>query len=186
MSRASRPTWSPSDALDQQLGEPDRLRFPDGWQMSESWRRAQRESDRGSAVNDAERMVWLEGSEQPHRVTWALAGQTLRAECDCASSRYRGWCAHLASLWWRWIRGEIVVTHLDTGREYRTPPTWLRFGRPRDADLTTLTPAQQDAYLHVDLGGEGVREYARRTDRSPGTVGNLLADARENVGGEGR
>ena len=36
--------------------------FPDGLQMGQSWQRAQREDDRGCWVNDAERMVWLDGS----------------------------------------------------------------------------------------------------------------------------
>jgi DNA-directed RNA polymerase specialized sigma24 family protein len=49
-------------------------------------------------------------------------------------------------------------------------------------DLTALTAAQMDAYLTCDLGDVGVREYARQTDRSPGTVGNLLSRARDNVG----
>jgi len=36
-------------------------------------------------------------------------------------------------------------------------------------------------YQAVEHGEYGVREFARRTDRQPGTVGNLLARARERI-----
>jgi len=174
--------FTPSDTLDDRLGSPDTLRFPEDWTLSTSWQRAQEEADHGGPVNDAERMVWLEDSDEPHRVVWALAGQDLHAECDCASGRFRGWCAHLASCWWRWVRGEIVVIHLDTGREYRTPPSWLDLDGRHDTDLSALSPAELDAYLACDVGDVGVRQWARHTDRSPGTVGNLLSRARRKLG----
>ncbi|ACV47846.1 MULTISPECIES: hypothetical protein [Halomicrobium] len=176
-------TFTPSTTFDDRLGEPSQLRFPEGWTLSESWQRAQTEGDRGGPINDAERMVWLEESDDPHRVTFALDGQHLVAECDCASGQYRGWCAHLASLWWRWSRGRITVQHLTTGREYDEPPAWFRFDPPPRPRLTDLTPAELDAYLHCDVGDEGVRPFARRTDRAFGTIGNLLNAAREKVGG---
>jgi len=71
------------------------------------------------------------------------------------------------------------VSHLDTGREYPAPPAWLQL----DDDPTRydLTPASLDAYLTCDLGSLGVREYARYSGRSPGTVGNLLASARDSI-----
>jgi len=184
MSRAQSADWQPSEALDDRLGEPSTLRFPDGWTFSESWQRAQTEADAGGPITDAERMVFLEESESPHRVVFALASQTLRAECECASGRFRGWCAHLASCWWRWVRGEIVVTHLDTGREYRTPPAWLRLDEQGEPDLSDLSPAEMDAYLTCDLAEIGVRRYAEVTDRSPGTVGNLLGRARQKLEGQ--
>lgn len=185
------PDWEPSEALASRLDPPRGLHFPEDWTMSESWQRAQTERDRGGRLgNDAERMVWLENGD-PHRVVFALSGDTLRAECSCDGYRYHGFCAHLASCWWRWVRGRLVVSHLDTGREYRHPPSWLwvsdddlgiEADSRRERDLSGLTPAQLDAYLTCDLGGVGVRAYARATDRSPGTVGNLLTRARENVG----
>ncbi|NLV08743.1 RNA polymerase subunit sigma-24 [Halomicrobium mukohataei] len=46
-----------------------------------------------------------------------------------------------------------------------------------------MTPAELDAFLHCDVADAGVRSFARRTDRSPGTVGNLLRSAREKLGG---
>lgn len=52
-------------------------------------------------------------------------------------------------------------------------------------DLSALTAAEQDAYEAVTTGDFGVREYARKTGRSPGTVGNLLARARDRLDGEG-
>ncbi len=173
--------WTPSEALDTRLGQPDRLQFPDDWEYSQSWERAQTERDRGGPINDAERMVYLEGSEQPHRAVFALKGQTLHAECDCASGRFRGFCAHLASLWWQWIRGRIVVNHLDTGREYNVPPSWLVLEPDEELTAELFTPAELDAYLACDCGECGVREYASFTDRSPGTIGNLLGRAREKI-----
>ena len=176
--------WEPSDDLAGRLDQPDGLHFPEDWTLSQSWQRAQAETDTGESINDAERMVWLDEGD-PHRVVFALEGDDLRAECGCDGYRYNGYCAHLYSCWWRWVRGRLVVTHLDTGREYRFPPSWLCFddGR-RDRDLSGLTPAELDAYLACDLGDAGVREYARKTGRVAGTVGNLLSRARDTVGGQ--
>lgn len=182
MSRASR-SWQSSDDLPGQIGGPPTLSMPDDWTLSTAWERAQTESDRGGAINDAERVVYLSGGDSTHRVLWALTGRTLAAECDCAGYQYHGgWCAHVASLWWQWVRGGIVVTHLDTGRQYPAPPAWLRL----DDDPTAfdhLTPAELDAYLTCELGSLGVREYARLSGRSPGTIGNLLASARDGMEG---
>jgi DNA-binding CsgD family transcriptional regulator len=52
----------------------------------------------------------------------------------------------------------------------------------RTAELSPLTDAEQDAWTAVEQGDRGVREYARETGRSPGTVGNLLARARRKLG----
>lgn len=45
-----------------------------------------------------------------------------------------------------------------------------------------LTEAELEVYRKVERHGRGPREIARRTGRSPGTVGNLLRRAREKVG----
>jgi hypothetical protein len=137
--------WQPIDDLDEQVGGPPTLSMPDDWTLSTAWQRAQEEDDQGGPVNNAERMVALSGGDSPHRVTWALKGRTLIAECDCPGYQYHdGWCAHVASLWWRWINAEIVVSHLDTGRDYPQPPAWLDLdGR---TDYETLTSAELDAY----------------------------------------
>ncbi|WP_436909963.1 SWIM zinc finger family protein [Halosimplex marinum] len=158
------------------------LTFPPKWTLSTSWQRAQRETGRGGAVNAAERMVWLSEGDEPHRVTWALTGRTLVADCDCRGYQYREWCAHVARLWWRWCRGRLVVEHVDTGREYRHPPAWLDLDADPD-EFTEMTGAEMDAYLVCEIAGVGVREYADHTDRAPGTVGNLLRRARDKVGG---
>ena len=56
------------------------IESPDSnWQPSDDLR------DRlGGPINDAERMVYLSGSEHPHRVTWALRNETpsLRTALD--------------------------------------------------------------------------------------------------------
>ena len=174
-----------SDDLPHRIGDPPVLSMPDGWTLSTPWQRAQDETDQGGPINDAERMVFLSGGDT-HRVTWALKGRTLLADCDCKGHQYNdGWCAHVASLWWQWVRGEIVVRHLDTGRQYPQPPAWLRLDAPDERSAYEhLTPAELDAVLTCDYASVGVREFAGLTDRSPGTVGNLLNRAREKLRGE--
>jgi hypothetical protein len=174
--------WEASDALDERLTDPERLEFPDDWTLSTSWQRAQTENDQGGTINDAERMVYLEDSDNPKRVLFALEDDRLKAECSCKAWIYRGWCAHVAKCWWAWINGEIVVHHLDTGRDYQHPPAWLQFDRERTADMDGLSAAQLDAYLTCELANVGVTEYADKTDRAKGTVGNLLARACDKVG----
>lgn len=50
-----------------------------------------------------------------------------------------------------------------------------------ETDLSDLSDAQREVYEAVEQDGFGVREYARKTGRSPGTVGNLLARARGRI-----
>ncbi|MDQ2073502.1 sigma-70 region 4 domain-containing protein [Haloarcula sp. H-GB4] len=50
-----------------------------------------------------------------------------------------------------------------------------------EPDLSQLTDAEREVYEAVGMGQHGPREYARKTGRSPGTVGNLLRRAREKV-----
>jgi len=176
--------------VDTDDSRPPILRFPEDWTLSESWQRAQTERDRGSAIRQhgIERIVWLEDGD-PHRVTFVVSGECLRAECSCDGYRYRDICAHLLSLWWRWVRGEIVVPHQQLDRQFTEPPCWLHVEdethdtrEPAKLETSGLTAAELDAYLTCELGMTGVREYARKTGRAPGTVGNLLARAREKEG----
>ncbi|CAI50756.1 HTH domain protein [Natronomonas pharaonis DSM 2160] len=51
-----------------------------------------------------------------------------------------------------------------------------------DDGLTELTEAEREAYVAVEQDGVGVREFARETERRPGTVGNLLRRARMRLG----
>lgn len=51
----------------------------------------------------------------------------------------------------------------------------------RSGRFDALTDAEREVYVAVEEGEFGPREYARETDRSPGTVGNLLARAREKI-----
>ncbi|MUV49307.1 MULTISPECIES: RNA polymerase sigma factor [unclassified Haloarcula] len=50
-----------------------------------------------------------------------------------------------------------------------------------EPDLSSLTDAEREVYEAVGMGQYGPREYARKTGRSPGTVGNLLGRAREKL-----
>lgn len=176
-------TFTPSGDLDEskRLGGYPTIEFPDGWTLSTSWQRAQRERDQGGPINDAERTVWLTGSDSPRRVVFALDGRSLRCECPCQSFAYRHWCAHVASLWWRWGLGRISVTHLTTGRTYHAPPAWLSFGADGLENAETLTPAELDVWLHVEVAGTTQAQFARETDRSPGTIWNLLDRARRKL-----
>jgi len=53
-----------------------------------------------------------------------------------------------------------------------------------EEDLEPLTDAEREVYEAVEQDGYGTRQYARKTDRSAGTVGNLLRRARRKLGGE--
>jgi len=48
-------------------------------------------------------------------------------------------------------------------------------------DLSSLTDAEREAYVACRENGVGVREFARRTDRRSGTIGNLLARAEDRL-----
>lgn len=52
-----------------------------------------------------------------------------------------------------------------------------------EPDLSALTPAEREAYEAIRCGRMGVREFARNTGRSPGTVGNLLRRAESKMDG---
>lgn len=54
-----------------------------------------------------------------------------------------------------------------------------------EADLSPLTPAEREVYEAIEQEGYGAREYARKTDRSPGTVSNLLGRARDRLDEDG-
>ncbi len=111
------------------LGEPDRLQFPSGWTLSSSWRRAQAAPSKVGPANPAEFDVLLGYEDKKglakHRVLFAIYDGDVVAECECDGHRFRGWCAHVALLWWRWSRDDLAVTDLETGRTHLSPPWWL-------------------------------------------------------------
>ncbi|WP_353617658.1 hypothetical protein [Natranaeroarchaeum aerophilus] len=47
--------------------------------------------------------------------------------------------------------------------------------------ISILSDAEREAYEAVALGTTGVLEFARQTDRKPGTVSTLLRRTRRNV-----
>lgn len=52
-----------------------------------------------------------------------------------------------------------------------------------EEDLSPLTDAEREVYEAVEQDDFGMREYARKTGRSPGTVGNFLRRARRRLNG---
>lgn len=52
-----------------------------------------------------------------------------------------------------------------------------------EVDSSGLTEAEREAYEAVEQDGYGVREFARKTGRAPGTIGNLLRRARDQLEG---
>lgn len=51
-----------------------------------------------------------------------------------------------------------------------------------EAEAAGLTDAERRVWVKTQRYNLGPREIARRTNRSPGTVGNLLRRAREKLG----
>ena len=136
------------------LGDPERLRFPSGWTTSTSWKRAQAAPSNVGSANPAEFDVLLGYTDDRddithHRVLFALYDGDLVAECECDGWSFRGWCAHVALLWWRWSRDQLGVTNLDTGRTYLSPPWWFDFS---GAEAQVELPATD--HLVVTDGGE--------------------------------
>jgi hypothetical protein len=81
----------------------------------------------------------------------------------CKGHKYNdGPCAHLFAVWSHTAsyqrRTEEIVDNVDV-----------------------LSECEREVWLRVEHGDYGVREYAALTDRAPGTVGNLLASARDKL-----
>jgi DNA-binding CsgD family transcriptional regulator len=68
-----------------------------------------------------------------HRVTFAIKDGDVIADCPCDGFKYRGWCAHVAFLWWRWAgKCNLAVTDLDTRHKYCSPPWWIAVDSGRE------------------------------------------------------
>jgi len=118
------------DSLNARVGGPPELRFPDKWTLSTSWQRAQSPAAVKNPINPAEWMIQIDGGDR-HRVTFALLGGDLIADCDCDGFRFEEWCAHVAHMWWSWVRSDAVVTDLDADRSHELPPVWLEVSEER-------------------------------------------------------
>lgn len=134
------------ERIEDRITEPQRLRFPEGWTTSTSWKRAQSDDAVIGPVTPIEWDVIL-GDGDRYRVTFAIYQGDLRAECECDGHRFRGWCAHVAYLWWRWTRGRLFVVDLDGDRTYPRPPWWLSVpddDHDRDVSAPASRPARAD------------------------------------------
>lgn len=125
-----------AERIDRKLGDPPRLTFPEDWTLSTSWQRAQAAPAECGPVNAAEfdvLMGYCDSDElgDKHRVLFAIYNGQIRADCDCEAHRWNDWCAHVAYLWWRWVRSDLGVTDLDTGKTHLSPPWWLSVGGKR-------------------------------------------------------
>lgn len=118
------------EKIKRSLGDPPEIEFPSGWTLSQSWTRAQTEDAVIAPINPIEYRIRL-GEGDFHRTEFFIFEGKLRSSCNCAA---RGnWCAHIARLYLRWTRHDLVVTDLDTERSHRSPPVWIRFV---DHDMT--------------------------------------------------
>ncbi|MFC6953517.1 hypothetical protein [Halorubellus litoreus] len=135
------------NALDRRLAPPT-ITFPDDWTMSTAWERAQRAAAICAPTGPAAFRVLMgyidhDGHGDEHEVTFTIYDGDLIADCSCAGfshSPHRHWCAHVARLWWEWVRDDLAVTDLDTRRVHTSPPWWLRVD---DHDAPTPTSASR-------------------------------------------
>jgi len=117
-------------SLDQRLAV-DRYDPPERWALTSTWKRAQLAPIRRRSVTPTEWIVQLgyvdhDGLGDRHRVLFVLDDRELFAECDCAGHRHRGWCAHVARMYWDWTRNKpghaVDVYDLAHNSVYQTPP----------------------------------------------------------------
>jgi hypothetical protein len=101
-----------------------KLTFPDGWESSTSWKRAQSNQNSKNPVNEKEWIVKCKDGDR-HRVTFYIKNSSPSVQCDCKGYHYFGCCAHILSLWWDWVRGKAVVTDIDSGKQLLYPPFWI-------------------------------------------------------------
>lgn len=104
-----------------------KLSFPSGWESSTSWQRAQSRKNAKNPVNEKEWIVKC-GDGDRHRVGFYVSESTPMVQCDCNGYHYFGICAHILYLWWMWVRGEAVITDIDTGKQLCYPPAWIEIG----------------------------------------------------------
>ena len=111
--------------VENEIGEPPKLRFPPGWNYSSSWQRAVSDPIHAEPIDTQSWRIYMGG--EPHRTEIFIHEGAVRVDCDCNGFRYnRGWCAHVAALWWLWSRRRIRVRDVDAGRSHPSPPPWIR------------------------------------------------------------
>lgn len=119
--------------------------LPEGWTLSGAWQRAQAaEAHVGPSDDGAHYDVLLARENgdwgDKHRVLFAIQNGALHAECDCKAFQYRGWCAHVAHLWWGWTREQLGVRDLDADQVHLSPPWWLDISDDDQASTRRRAP----------------------------------------------
>lgn len=151
--------------------------------MSTSWQRAQTADAVAGPVNAAEWDLLL-GDGSPHRVLFAVYDGELRAECDCRAFEFRDFCAHVARLWWRWVRSELGVTDLDTGATYLTPPWWLSVDDAEHDRVDAAEPQPARADGGSCAHAESARARVSSARNPPGGCTTYTKSGTESPDGE--
>lgn len=117
------------DALDKRLAL-QTLTLPEDWTLTSSWQRAQLAPATCEPSGPATFRVLMgyldhDGVGDEHDITFTIYDDDLVAECSCSAYTYPDWCAHVARLWWEWVRDGLCVTDLDTGHVHTAPPDLL-------------------------------------------------------------
>ena len=145
--------------VENEIGEPRKLRFPIAWNYSSSWKRAVSDPVHAEPIDHRSWRIYMGG--KPHRTEMFIHEGAVRVICDCNGFRYnRAWCAHVAVVWWLWVRRRIHVADLQADRRYRSPPPWIRVddadaaradgGRPTHAHAR---PPARDSPVEAPPGG---------------------------------
>jgi hypothetical protein len=105
-----------------------RVELPDGFHTSTSWERAGDEEAVVDPINRAEFFVRV-GDGDRHRVAFGLRDGEPVGECDCRGWTHHQWCAHVAHLYRRYVREDIVVSDLDADPNDELAALWRRYRR---------------------------------------------------------
>ncbi|WP_380681062.1 hypothetical protein [Salinigranum sp. GCM10025319] len=114
------------------LGGYSRVRLPDDFASSTPWERAKEQEVDVSPVNRVEWMVRV-GDGALHRVVFALDDGYPIGECDCLGNKHRDWCSHIAAMYQRYVRQEIVLADVSEPVDAENARLWVKYRRDGEA-----------------------------------------------------